>query len=181
MLQRFRYPGAAEALHRRRHGAAGAATGLDQDGQGLVYGGFRRHFRHGYEQQRLGEYQDAEIRRSHARRGAVHQPQRPSRCCRQVYQRQGHQQRPSGQHLQVALHLRRHGCHRAQALQRPLPRLPARSGQHEEPVGLCAPRRPLSGQLPHDAFDRRRSVGRHQHGRHAQVLRQLEPRQSAGR
>ena len=32
-----------------------------------------------------------------------------------------------------------HGRHRAQALQRSLPRLPARSGQHEEPVGLyCA-------------------------------------------
>ena len=48
-------------------------------------------------------------------------------------------------------------------------------------LDLCAPRRPLSGQLPHDAFDRRGSLGRHQYGRHAQVLRQLEPRQPEGR
>ena len=51
------------------------------------------------------------------------------------------------QHLQVALYLRRHGRYRAEALQRPLSRLPARPGfeADQEPVGLRASRRSLSG------------------------------------
>ena len=92
-------------------------------------------------------------------KGKVISSDEQGRLLQQVYQRQGYQQRPPGQHLQVALHLRRYGRHRAQAQRHALHDLQAQPRYEGEHLGLCPAARPLPGQLPHDALAGRRSVG----------------------